>query len=210
MILAMLLAAAEPQTAIDAERAFAADAQAKGQWTAFRAYALPGAVMFTPKAIYAHEFLRNRKDPPRSLRWQPSQSFLSCDGAVAVNVGPWQGAGSAQGYFTTVWLRQTEGWRWAYDGGDSLKVSIKAPTKAVVRRASCRGIPAVAPSGYWQIATLPSPDAPAPGLAHEYSADRSLLYDYKVGANGERSFHAYLWNGRGYVRVIDQRIYGSQ
>ena len=45
MILALLLAAAAPQTAIDAERAFVADAQTLGQWTAFRKYAADDAVM---------------------------------------------------------------------------------------------------------------------------------------------------------------------
>ena len=38
MIAALLLAAAAP-TAVDAEYAFALDAQRKGQWTAFRKYA---------------------------------------------------------------------------------------------------------------------------------------------------------------------------
>ena len=42
MILALLIVAAEPQTAIDAERAFAADAQKLGQWTAFRKWAADG------------------------------------------------------------------------------------------------------------------------------------------------------------------------
>ena len=50
MIAALLLMAAEPLTAIDAERAFAADAQKMGQWTAFRNYAADDAVMFVSQA----------------------------------------------------------------------------------------------------------------------------------------------------------------
>ena len=52
MILALLLAAAAPiapTSALDVERAFAADAQRLGQWTAFRKYAAPDALMFGRK-----------------------------------------------------------------------------------------------------------------------------------------------------------------
>ena len=51
-----LLIAAASLTAVDAERAFARDARRIGQWTAFRKYADDTAVMFTPQAIWAHEF----------------------------------------------------------------------------------------------------------------------------------------------------------
>ena len=52
MIFSLLLAAATvPQTAIDAERAFAADAQKNGQWTAFRHWASDRATMFVPASV---------------------------------------------------------------------------------------------------------------------------------------------------------------
>ena len=47
-----LLAAAPVPTAVDAERAFARDAQRIGLWTAFRKYADRDAVMFTPQAVW--------------------------------------------------------------------------------------------------------------------------------------------------------------
>ena len=53
-----LLLAATSVTAVDAERAFARDAERIGQWTASRFYADPDAVMFTPQAIWARDFLR--------------------------------------------------------------------------------------------------------------------------------------------------------
>ena len=43
------------------------DAQRIGQWTAFRKYADDDAVMFTPQAVWAHEFLKDSKDPPKSV-----------------------------------------------------------------------------------------------------------------------------------------------
>ena len=72
MIAALLLAAAAPATtAVDAERAFAVDAQKKGQWTAFRKWADRDAVMFTPQAVWVQQFLKDRKDPPKAVRWAP-------------------------------------------------------------------------------------------------------------------------------------------
>ena len=81
MITALLLAAAAP-TAVDAEYAFARDAQRIGQWTAFRKYADRDAVMFDPQAIWARDFLKGRKDPPKSVRWSTAHSFVSCDGSA--------------------------------------------------------------------------------------------------------------------------------
>ena len=50
MITALLIAAAAP-TAIDAELAFARDAQRLGPWTAFRKWADRDAVVFTPHGV---------------------------------------------------------------------------------------------------------------------------------------------------------------
>ena len=77
MIAAFLLAAAPVSTALDAERAFAADAQKIGQWSAFRKYIDRDAVMFTPQAVWARDFLKGLKNPPRSVRWWPAHSFIS-------------------------------------------------------------------------------------------------------------------------------------
>ena len=88
--------------------AFARDAQRIGQWTAFRKYADRDAVMFTPQAVWARDYLKGRKDPPKSIRWRPAHSFVSCDGRTAVNTGPWfKVDGTIGGYFTTVWQRDS-------------------------------------------------------------------------------------------------------
>ena len=62
MMLAFFLPLPPPPpspTAIDAERAFAADAQQRGQWTAFRATATEEAVMFVPQPVNAQAFLKD-------------------------------------------------------------------------------------------------------------------------------------------------------
>src|SRR3982750_244449 len=128
MIVALLIAASVP-TAVDAERAFAADAQRIGQWSAFRKYAERDAVMFTPQAVWARNFLKNRKDPPKPVRWWPAHSFVSCDGRIAVNSGPWVQSDNSHGYFTTVWQRTGRQWRWVYDGGDAQTGPVPSPPK---------------------------------------------------------------------------------
>jgi hypothetical protein len=121
-MLALLVAAAAvpaPATgALKAEYAFIRAAEQQGQWTAFRQFAHPDAVMFTPDTVWAQEWLKGRADPPRTIEWRPAVSFVSCDGRTAVNQGPWLSAsGKASGTFTTVWQADGRTWRWVYDGG---------------------------------------------------------------------------------------------
>jgi hypothetical protein len=207
-MLSLLLIAAAPMTAVDAERAFANDARRLGQWTAFRKYADDTAVMFTPQAVWAHEFLAGRKDPPRPVRWAAANSWVSCDGRTAINRGPAQtAAGKAYGHFTTVWLRDKGRWKWTYDGGDTLTASKALPRKAVVRRASCLGLDKIRKE-YREEAKPTARIAgkpPADG-GQGRSADGTLIYEWKVSATGERHFQAKLWGGRDYLTILDQRI----
>jgi hypothetical protein len=207
MIAALLLASApvipQPKTAVDAEIAFARDAKRVGQWTAFRRWADRDAVMFTPQAVWARTFLKRLKDPPKSISWRPAQSFVSCDGRTAVNTGPWFTQDSRlAGHFTTVWQRTAGSWRWVYDGG------VPAPGKGVghttlrTRVASCSaapGAPVVAPAKLNPKQALTTPQDTGRGE----SADKTLGWQWKVTAQGTRSFRVFLWNGRRYDQVID-------
>jgi hypothetical protein len=204
MIVALLLASASLPSAVDAERAFAADAQKIGQWTAFRKYADKDAVMFTPQAVWVQEFLKDRKDPPKTVRWAPAQSFVSCDGRIAVNTGPWWGAdGVHHGYFTTVWQRSGRDWHWVYDGGDGETGAIPpAPASAQVHRASCRakapGAPIIPPPPLTPKQARTTPEDNGRGE----SADKTLGWDWKVEKSGARRFRVYQWNGRRYAQVL--------
>lgn len=207
MITALLLAAAAP-TAIDAERAFAARAQKVGQWTAFREYAEPTAVLFTPQAVWAQDYLEGRKDPPQSVTWWPARSFVSCDRNLSVNTGPWRNAAGQNGYFTTVWARQKDGgWKWSMDGGDTLKTPLARPARPLVRRATCTGLDrlravyaAITPSTE-RIAGKAPADA-----GQGRSADGTLSWSWTVAKDGARHFQTKQWNGRGYRIVLDQRV----
>lgn len=200
-MIAFLLAMAPITTAVDADLAFARDAKRLGQWTAFRKWADPDAVMFTPQAVWARTFLKTLKDPPRSITWRPAETYSSCDGRTAVNMGPWFTQDHRlAGYFTTVWQRSAAGWRWVYDGGIPARKASSTGTKA--QRASCRA-PTVAPP----IAAPPRLKAREALTSLQdngrgQSADRTLGWDWKVDAKGKRTFRVYLWNGHGYAEVI--------
>jgi len=209
MIAALILAAAAP-TAVDAEYAFARDAQRIGQWTAFAKYADRDAVMFTPQAVWARDFLKGRTNPPEAVRWWPAISFVSCDGRTAVNTGPWtRDRGRSHGYFTTVWQRENDKWLWVYDGGDGLKVPMKARRRPVVRRASCAnkapGAPVIPPPPLTPKQARTTPEDNGRGE----SADRTLGWDWKVEKNGARHFRVFQWTGARYAQVLYNNVAGQ-
>jgi hypothetical protein len=206
MIAVLLLAAAAP-TAVDAERAFAAHARKVGQWTAFRDYAEPTAVMFDPQAVWAQEFLKGRKDPPRSVEWWPARSFTSCDRNLAVNTGPWRN-GTRNGYFTTVWTRQKNGgWKWSVDGGDTLEKPIARPFRPAVRRASCAGLNRLRQAYREETqSTARMAGKPPADAGQGRSSDGTLTWSWTVAKDGARHFQAKQWNGRDYRVVLDQHV----
>jgi len=196
MLLGLLLAAAAPQDAVDAERAFAARAQTHGMWTAFRETAEEDAIMFVPKASNAHDFLKGRKDPARAYMWWPAKAYVSCDGQVAVTSGPsvYQGQ---PGYFTTVWRKQSDGgWRWALDHGDSLSKPRPAGEKASVRRAKCDAGPT---PRHMQGA----------GAGGGLSPDGSLSWNWQVAPTGARTLSVRMWNGRAHETVLEDVVAGQ-
>ena len=201
---ALFLASAPVVTALDAERAFAAEAPVIGQWTAFRKYADKDAVMFTPQAVWVQEFLKDRKDPPKAVRWAPAHSYVSCDGRTAVNTGPWWGAdGVHHGYFTTVWQRTKGQWHWVYDGGDAEEGPLPPkPASAQTHRASCRtkapGAPIIPPPPLTPKQARTTPEDNGRGQ----SADKTLGWDWKVEKSGARHFRVYQWVGRRYAEVL--------
>lgn len=124
----LLQPTAEPGKVVAAELAFARDAQDKGQWTAFRDHAAAGAVMFVPEPVDARDWLARQTNPAQAVRWQPHHVWSSCDGSLAMSRGAWQRPDGSTGYFTTVWIRGSDGqYRWVLDQGDALDKPLEAP-----------------------------------------------------------------------------------
>jgi hypothetical protein len=202
MIAVLLLAAAAPATAVDAELAFARDAQKIGQWTAFRKWADRDAVVFTPQAAWAQQAFP-KENPAKAIAWRPAHSFVSCDGRIAVNTGPWFGRdGKPGGYFTTVWQRTGRQWRWVYDGGGPLGGGLADRLRPQTHRASCArrapGAPIIPPAPLTAKQARTTPEDSGRGQ----SADKTLGWDWKVDKNGGRKFRVYQWTGLRYAQVL--------
>ena len=198
--LLLMLAAADvpPQTPVEAERAFAADAKAIGQWTAFRKWSTDDAVMFVPQPANAHDFLKGRKDPAEAIDWWPTASWMSCDGNLAVNTGGWRRPDGKVGYFSTVWKRQPDGgWKWIVDGGDELKTARGRPAAPPVTVAHCLGKgDAVGIGG----------KAPESKTGSGHSDDGSLFWKWIVDPDGGRGFAVFIYDGKKLVPVLNDTI----
>ncbi|CAN5433445.1 hypothetical protein BH09PSE4_BH09PSE4_12390 [soil metagenome] len=192
MILALLIAAATPQSAVDAEIAFNHAAQIDGQWTAFRRFAAPGAIMFEPQPTLVTKALKGRQDPPVSVAWAPASSFVSCDGRTAVNSGPWSRANGSVGYFTTIWARGTSGWKWRVDSGDRLTTPRPTPVVPDVQKAECAGRAT-------PVAAVRYRDGQT---GEGMSRDRTLSWRWHVAPDGARTLSAWLWDGKVMQPVV--------
>ena len=197
---------ADPSAVIAAEVAFAQLAQAKGQWTAFRATAAKDAVMFVPQMAYAQGFLGGKADPASTVKWQPHQVWSSCDGSLAVTRGAWQAPDGTAGYFTTVWQRQKNlKYKWVLDQAEPLPMPLDAPEMIAAKVADC-------PAGY-RPGRAPKPQdfkgsLPALDSAHRSGAslDGTLGWDVAVKPDGARRFVVTMTSGGKPVTVQDLQV----
>ncbi len=211
-MLILLLAAmgAATPTAVDAENALSRDAKRNGQWSAFLAHADPDAVFLTPQAEWSDEFLKGKTNPPAARRWSPNASYVSCDGNIAINTGPWTSADRRQsGYFTTVWQREKGQWRWLYHAQEDLNRPLASRQTPITRKASCRGqapgAPLMSPP-----TTKKGPRGAKPDdFGSGQSADRTFGWDWRVGQKDLRHMRVFLWTGRRYVVALNQRNIGK-
>ncbi|MFZ5727368.1 MAG: hypothetical protein ACOY4C_13220 [Pseudomonadota bacterium] len=189
--------AANPSGFIAAEIAFARLAQEKGQWTAFRETAHPDAVMFVPERVRARDWLKAQTDPAEAVKWQPHAVYVSCDGNAAATTGAWQ-KGTANGYFTTVWLRDPRSGKteWILDHGDGLASPRPAPEFIASKQAACGSRPAV------PIEAGGEGEDMAVGLA----PDQTLSWTSTVRADRSRRVTVRLWDGKDMATVIDDRV----
>lgn len=170
---------AVPGEVVAAELAFARMAREEGQWTAFRKFATEDAVMFVPEPVNARDWLAKQKDPAESVRWQPHQVWMSCDGSLAVTKGAWQRPDGSFGYFTTVWERQPNGeYKWVLDQGDVLTEPLAAPDIIESTVADC-GEPESGDG-----LTCRMTDMIRRGEGH--SIDYTLSYEWAAYADGSR------------------------
>ena len=190
----------EPRTPVDAERAFATDAQTLGQWAAFRKWATVDATMFAPDPVLAQTWLKDRADPPHAVQWSPTASYQSCDGHMAINTGEWRRADGSVGYFTKVWVEQAAGWRWMLDHGDALDTSRPRVAQPVVRRASCGG----RPTSPWGV--FPQYRWAGLNAGGGHPTNPTLAYSYHANGRGQHDLILALWTGARWEVVISDHV----
>lgn len=189
---------ASPTALIAAEIAFSQLAQEKGQWTAFRETAAAEGEMFVPQRVNARAWLKGRANPPVSVKWQPHEVWMSCDGSAGITRGAWQRPNGV-GFFSTVWRRQplkrgqAPQYKWVLDQGDGLAQPLVPPEMIAGKVADCRR------------AAGPVPASPPPAgvdARDGASDDRSLQWSSWVWPDGRRQFSAWMWNGTAFDPVL--------
>ena len=191
---ALLLAAALPAGPVaDAERAFAADAQASGQWTAFRRFASQRGWMFAPQPVKAQALLAGRADPPRAIAWWPDRTTTACDGTLALSQGHAILPDGSHGRFNTIWaVEPGQGWRWLADFGSPAS-GPAAPGTVTETRPSCRNLARAAASEPAMPAGLPRLDG---GAARDASLRWALRSDGRA-----HLLLVWAWDGRGWREI---------
>ncbi|GGD59735.1 hypothetical protein GRI62_00560 [Erythrobacter arachoides] len=112
----------DPGRVAAADFAFARMAREDGNWTAFRAYAAPGALLDddADPAGWSTVLgqLQGRADPAEAVAWGPTRVWSSCDGRVAVSEGRSRRPTGVVGTYITVWELQPDNqYRFIYDTG---------------------------------------------------------------------------------------------
>ena len=217
-IIANAPGAAQPSRVVAVELEFARAAQDSGQWTAFRAFAEPGAIIHGRKGpVVAETWLAGLKDPDEAVRWSPQTVWMNCSGDVAVSQGRFRNPEEKVGTFVTVWKRQNNGdYRWTYDvavlddpqppkpaqdepvDDDAIVVSGISSIKGLVADCPKRGV------------TTPMPPALAisADVSHNVttSADGTFRWRWEHQAGADRRFVAeYLTSGQ-WVVAVDQPL----
>jgi ketosteroid isomerase-like protein len=132
-----------------ADRAFAAQAAESGAQAAFLDHLAPDGVLFRPTAVNGREWLRTHEEASGRLEWSPAAGAISCDGSLAVTLGPWsyrQETAAANGHYLTVWRREATGvWDVVLDHGiedaPGATTASQAPAQFAVNWADTAGRP---------------------------------------------------------------------
>lgn len=119
---------ASVKTLVEAERAFAAAATAKGQRDAFLEYLADDSLLFRPGPVPGKMFYRTRPVPPGQLSWGPVFADASLAGDYGVSTGPFEfrkdpkqtDPPNGYGHFVSIWKKQRDGaWKVEVDLGVS-------------------------------------------------------------------------------------------
>ncbi len=208
--------AAQPSTIVAVEIAFARAAREQGQWTAFKQFAAPGALLHGANGPFPIEpWLATQTDPPAAVQWEPRAVVISCDGALAVSQGRYRDPEGKVGNFVTVWERQPAGeYRYVFDaGGDDVpQPPPRKPVEGeggivVTAMDSVLGMVASCPRGGSEIPPPPAIPVGEDGKTDaRLSRDGTLRWRWEHRADGTRYAKAeYFYEGR-WLTAFEQSL----
>ncbi|MFY7746408.1 MAG: hypothetical protein ACOVQY_13335 [Erythrobacter sp.] len=208
--------AGQPSKIVAAEIAFARAAREQGQWTAFRMFAAPGALLHGGNGPFPIEpWLATQTDPPQAVQWEPRTVVVSCDGALAVSQGRSREPDGTVGNFVTVWERQPDGnYRYVFDAGgpDVPQPPPKKPVEGeggivVTAMDAVLGLVASCPRGGSAIPPPPPIPVGEDGKTDaRLSRDGTLRWRWEHRADGTRFAAAeYFYEGR-WLTAFEQSI----
>lgn len=122
---------------VAAERAFAAHSMDISTQGAFQAWLADNAVLYRPRAVRAHEYLRARPMPQSLvLGWEPVFADVAAAGDLGYTTGPWIASNRERrdvqptfGEYVTLWRRQADGsWKAEVDAGIAHEADPVGPT----------------------------------------------------------------------------------
>jgi len=206
---------AQPSTIVAADIAFSRAARERGQWTAFRQFAAPGAQLHAAGAppFPIEPWLARQTDPAEAVQWEPRAVAISCDGAMAVSQGRFRDPDGTVGNDLKVWQRQPDGaYRYVF-GASGPDVPQPPPRKPVEEGNivvsaidAVLGLVASCPRG------APAPPPPAIPVGEDGKADARLSRDgtlrwrWEHRADGTRFAAAdYFHQGR-WLTAIEQSL----
>jgi ketosteroid isomerase-like protein len=122
--------AAEYQSLINAERAFAKKSTDTNAKEAFLAFIADDGVVFDPDPVPGKEVWQKRPAPEYTLDWWPTFSDISRSADLGWNMGLFvlglKDGKKIHGYFSTVWRKQADGtWRFVADLGAAMPEAAK-------------------------------------------------------------------------------------
>ena len=208
----MVRGVANPGKVVTTDIAFARAAREDGQWSAFRAFAAPGAIIHGKDGpIVADPWLAAQDDPEMPVQWTPLAVWSSCDGQMAVSHGKFAEPGGTWGYYATAWERQRDyTYRWTYDlgGPDDALTAREAARRTAAEEDADENLIVVEAIAMIQAevadcpadgaAPPPPPQWPKPeggSAGRELSVDGTLAWGWAQHADGRRVFTVQDWRG---------------
>lgn len=122
---------------VAAERAFAQNSVRHGTQAAFLAHMAANGILYRPRAVMAHPYLRARPmAADLALIWEPVFADMSAAGDLGYTTGPWIGTSRAHqdvdptfGEYLTIWRRQGDGtWKAELDAAIAHSADPIGPT----------------------------------------------------------------------------------